>query len=83
MLNFPHFERSPHVTGVVKQLLVLVHNGHLFIGGERIHIDGELIEKIIGLPRKGPNPATEFVGKTGELLLANEMKTRYHLTKGK
>ena len=50
MLNVPHFGHSPYVTGVVKQLLVLVHDEHLFIGSERIHINGELIEKITGLP---------------------------------
>ena len=32
MLNVPHFGRSPQVTAVVKQLLVLVHDGHLWIG---------------------------------------------------
>ena len=82
MLNVPHFGRSPHVTGVVKQLLVLVHNEHLFIGAERIHINGELIHKITGLPWNGPNPATKFVGKSEDTTLAQEMKTRFHLTKG-
>ena len=32
MLNVPHFGRSTLVTVVVKKLLVLVHDGHLWIG---------------------------------------------------
>ena len=34
MLNIPHFGHNAHVNAVVKQLLVLVHNEHLFIGHE-------------------------------------------------
>ena len=32
MLNVPHFGCSTQVTVVVKQLLALVHDGHLWIG---------------------------------------------------
>ena len=32
MLNVPHFGHSTQVTVVVKQLLALVHDGHLWIG---------------------------------------------------
>ena len=34
MLNVAHFGRSTQVTVVVKQLLVLVHDGHLWIGSQ-------------------------------------------------
>ena len=46
MLNVPHFGRSTQVTVVVKQLLALVHDGHLWIGDERIPINGELVNRI-------------------------------------
>ena len=32
ILNVPHFSRNTQVTVVVKQLLALVHDGHLWIG---------------------------------------------------
>ena len=34
MLNVPHFGCSTQVTIVVKQLLALVHDGHLWIGSQ-------------------------------------------------
>ena len=70
MLNVPHFGRSTQVTMVVKQLLVLVHDGNLWIGNERIPINGELVNKITGFPEEGPNPRIEFVGKHKDMKLA-------------
>ena len=34
MLDVPHFGRSTQVTIVVKQLLELVHDGHIWIGDQ-------------------------------------------------
>ena len=70
MLNVPHFGRSMQFTVVVKQLLVLVHDGHLWIGNQKIAIDGELIHRITGLPKEGPDPGIEFVGKHEDTKLA-------------
>ena len=70
VLNVPHFGRSTQVTVVVKQLLALVHDGHLWIGNQRISIDGELIYRITGLPKEGPDPRIEFVGKHEDMKLA-------------
>ena len=83
MINVPHFGRSTQVTVVVKQLLVLVHDGNLWIGSQKIAIDGELIHRITGLSKEGPNPRIEFVSKKEDTKLAQHMKDRFGLTKGK
>ena len=74
MLDVPHFGRSTQVTMVVKQLLALVHDGHLWIGNQKIAINGELIHCITGLPKEGPNPSIEFLGKHEDVKLAQSMK---------
>ena len=66
---------------MVKQLLELVHDGHLWIGNHRISIDGELIYKITSLPKEGPDPGIEFVGKNEDTKLAQHIKDRFGLTK--
>ena len=83
MLNVPHFGHSTQVTVVVKQLLELVHDGHLWIGDQIIPINGELIHRITGLLKEGPDPGIEFVGKHEDMKLAQHMKDHFGLTKGK
>ena len=83
MLDVPHFGRSTQVTIVVKQLLELVHDGHLWIGDKKIPINGELIHRITALPIAGPDPGTEFPSKHEDMKLAQSMKERFILTKGK
>ena len=82
MLNVPHFGRSPQVTVVVKQLFPLVHDGNLWIGNQRIAINRQLIHRITGLPKEGPDPGIEFVGKHEDTKLAQHMKDRFSLKKG-
>src|SRR5713226_1225746 len=48
MLDVPHFGCSTQVSMVVKQLLALVHDGYLWIGNQKIGINGELIHQITG-----------------------------------
>ena len=74
MLNVPHFGRSTQVTVVVKQLLALVHDGNLWIGNQKVIIDGELIHQITGLPKEGHDPGIEFIGKHEDTKLAQLMK---------
>ena len=83
MLNVRHFGRSPQVTEVVKQLLAFLHDGHLWIGNQRIAINGEMIHRIIGLLKEGPDPGIKFVGKHEDTKLVQHMKDRFGLTKGK
>ena len=83
MLDVPHFGRSTQVTVVVKQLLALVHDGHLWIGDKRIPINGELIHRITGLPKEGLDPGIEFPSKHEDTKLAQSMKDHFDLTKGK
>ena len=83
MLDVPHFGRSTQVTVVVKQLLELVHDGYLWIRNQKITINKELIHQIIGLPKEGPNPSIEFLGKHEDMKLSHSMKERFGLTKGK
>ena len=47
-----------------------MHDGHLWIGNQRISIDGELIHRIIGLLKEGPDPGIEFVGKHEDTKMA-------------
>ena len=68
---------------VVKQLLALVHDGHLWIGDQRIPINGEIIHRIKGLLKEGPDPGIEFVSKHEDMKLAQSMKDRFDPTKGK
>ena len=70
MLDVPHFGRSTQVTIVVKQLLALVHDGHLWISDNKIVINGELIHRITGLPMVGPDPGIEFPSKHEDMKLA-------------
>ena len=60
-----------------------MHDGHLWIGNQRIAINGELIHRITGLPKEGPDPRIEFVGKHEDTKLAQHMKDCFDLTKGK
>ena len=83
MLDIPHFGRGIHVTVVAKQLLALVHDDYLWIGDQQIPIDAALIHKITALPMEGPNPGTEFPSKHEDTKLAQTMKERFGLTKGK
>ena len=68
---------------MVKQLLALVHDGHLWIGDKKIPINGELIHRITALPIAGPDPGTEFPSKHEDTKLTQSMKERFSLTKGK
>ena len=68
---------------VFKQLLALVHDGHLWIGDKRIPINGELIHNITGLPKEGPDLGIEFPSKHEDTKLAQSMKDRFGLMKGK
>ena len=83
MLNVPHFGHSTQVTIVVKKLLALVHDGNLWIGDRRIPITGELVHRITGLPKEGPDLGIEFMGKHEDTKLAQSMKDHFGLTKGK
>ena len=83
MLDVPHFGRSTQVTIVVKQLLALVHDGYLLIGDKRIPINNELIHRITGLPLAGPDLGTEFPSNHDDTKLAQSMKDRFDLMKGK
>ena len=63
--------------------MVLVHDGHLWIGNQRIAIYGELIYRITGLPKEGSDPGIEFIEKHEDMKLAQHMKDHFGLRKGK
>ena len=67
---------------MVKQLLALVRDGHLWKGDKKIHINGELIQRINGLPKAGPNPATEFLSNHEDTKLAQSMKELFWPNEG-
>lgn len=81
MLNVPHFGISSSNTMCVRQLLVFIHDGHLWMGN-KIPIDQMFIWRIIILPYQGQNPTKEFVGKDQDRVVAENMKKKYGLVKG-
>ena len=83
VLDLPHFCRGIQVTIVAKQLLALVHDGYLWIGDQQIPIDAALINKITGLSMAGLDLGDEFPSKHEDTKLAQTMKERFGLTKGK
>lgn len=83
MLNLlwvPHYHRTPINTTCIRQLLTLVHDGCLWLGGP-IPITNMLIHRITHLPHDGLNPAKEFGRKTWEKELAEWIKKDYELVK--
>lgn len=80
MLWVPHYHCTPINTICVRQLLTLVHDGCLWLGGH-IPITDMLIHIITHFPCEGLNLAKEFGGKTREKDLAEIMKRYYGLVK--
>ena len=82
MLNVSHFGRSSTKKACVRKLLVLIHDGHLWMRN-KIPIGKILIQRITRLPYQGNNPEEVFVGKDQDHTLADNMKNKYELIKGK
>lgn len=80
LLWVSHYHRTSIKKFYVHQLLTLVHNGCIWLGGPILIID-ILIHKIMHLRYKGTNPTKEFGGKTRENDLAERMKRYYGLMK--
>jgi len=80
LLWVPHYHRTPINTICVCQLLTLVNDGFLWLGGP-IPITDMLIHGITHLPHEGLNPAKEFGGKTREKELFERMKKDSELVK--
>jgi hypothetical protein len=73
LLEIPHFGRGEDVNAYVKQLLVRVHGGCLWM--ERpVLINVNLIAKIIGLPIDGMKLKEFLDDKTKEKEIAEEIK---------
>lgn len=80
MLWVPHFNKSVINTICVYQLLALVHNGCLLLGGP-IPIDNMLVHRITVSPYQGEHLADDFMGKLQEKKLANQIKSDFRLVK--
>jgi len=78
LLWVPHYHHTPINTICVRQLLTLVHDGCLWLGGH-IPITDMIIHTITQLPYDGLNPAKEFGRKTGEKDMAERMKKEFDL----
>jgi hypothetical protein len=81
LLEIPHFWRGKDVNACVKQLLVLVDGGILWMN-RTISIDVDLIAQIIGLPTDGEKPDHYLDDKTKEKGLVEEMKKKYGTERG-
>jgi len=80
MLWVLHFSRSTINTICVHQLLMLVHDWCLWLGGP-IPITDMLIHWITLLPYQGIDPVDAFIGKSQEKKLADQMKSDFRLVK--
>lgn len=80
LLWVPHYHRTPTNTICILQLLTLVHEGYLWLGGP-IPITDMLIHRIIQLSYEGLNLTKEFGKKIGEKELAERMNKDYELVK--
>jgi hypothetical protein len=56
LLEIPHFGKGKEVNNCIKQLMVVLHGGFVWLD-QPISIDVELIVLIIGIPSMGENPA--------------------------
>lgn len=80
MLCVPHFHETIINIACVCQLLMLVHDGFLWLG-ETIFIIHMLIHRITKFPYKGADATKEFGGKIKEKELLDRMKTQFGLVK--
>ena len=62
LLRIPHFGHSPEVNVGVKLLLSYVYDGYLWLEG-KIHLNMDVIHRIMGLSKVGDDPGAHFVGK--------------------
>ena len=76
-----HYNHTPVIVLVIKQLLWLAHDGCLWLE-ELIPITANLIHRISQRPIKGNNPAA-IARKSSDLALAEAMKAKYKLEKRK
>jgi hypothetical protein len=81
LLEIPHFGRGKDMNNCVKQLLVVLHGGFLWMD-KPVSIDVELISFITGLPSNGEKPTQYMDDKTKEKELMEEMKKTYGNIKG-
>jgi hypothetical protein len=75
-LDIPHFVRGKYVKNYIKQLLVVLHGGFLWLD-KPVSIDVELISFIRGLPSNDNNLSQHLDDKTKEKSLTKDMKKNY------
>jgi len=80
LLWVPHYNHTPIIVLVIKQLLCLVHNGCLWLE-EPMPIIHRLIHRITRLPYTRENLAMMFGRKGGKQALAKAMKEKFKLVK--
>lgn len=80
MMWVPHFSCNTIKIVCVCQLLTLVHDGCLWLGGPILIID-MLIHQIMLFLYQGVDPADAFVGKSQENKLAYQMKCDFRMVK--
>jgi hypothetical protein len=81
LLEIPHFGCRKHINGCVKQLLVRVHKGILWI--ERsVPININLIAMITGLPIYGEKSDQYLEDKTKVKAISDEMKEKHGAERG-
>lgn len=78
LLRIPHFGRSAEVTIVMKILLSCMHEGFLWLD-RKVDLNVHLIHRIMGLSKRGADPAKHFIGKELDRQTAERIKHLYNL----
>jgi hypothetical protein len=81
LLDILHFGNGKHVNGCVKELLVRVHGGILWMD-RTVPINVDLIAEIIGLHIDGKKPEKYLEDKTQEKAISDEIKEKYGIERG-
>ena len=77
----PHFGRGTQINTCVKKLLLLFHDGVIWLG-KPIHVTIELIASITSLPAEGMDP-TPLLKKDQEAAIARRMKEKFGVQRSK
>lgn len=80
MLWVPHFSCGIITTIFLHQLLMLVHDGYIWLGGS-ILITNMMIHHITFFLYEGVDPTDAFMGKLEEEKLEDRMKSDFKLVK--
>jgi hypothetical protein len=76
VMKIPHFRKHQEVNSCMNMLLEIYHGGYLWLN-HRITVDPALINRIIELSMKGPDPHDYYPRKTADRDFSQKIKESY------